>query len=76
MPTPGRQYVILQAIDPLDGTSTCEVRISHDRMQNVARRGMGHAKECGYTVPRILQYPTAIFRTDAGRAAGNRQAVL
>ena len=30
--------------------------------QTVARRGMGHAKECAYTVPMILLRPTAIFQ--------------
>lgn len=30
-------------------------------MQTVARRSLGHAKECGYIVPMILQKPTAIF---------------
>ncbi len=30
-------------------------------MQAVAKRSLGHAKECGYIVPMILQKPTAIF---------------
>jgi hypothetical protein len=30
-------------------------------MQAVARRSLGHAKECGYLVPQILQKPTAVF---------------
>ncbi len=55
-----RKYLTLEAVDPLTG-STCEVLISYDRMQAVARRSMGHAKECGFIVPMMLQKPTAIF---------------
>jgi hypothetical protein len=54
-----RQYLSLPALQP-DG-SLGEVQISFERMQTVGRRSMGHAKECGYTVPAILQNPTAIF---------------
>ena len=65
MPSPTgdsrRQYITLQAIEPKDGTLTCEIQISFDRMQAVGRRSMGHAKECGMIVPMILQRPTAIF---------------
>jgi hypothetical protein len=38
-------------------------------MQIVGRRSLGHAKECGYTVPAILQRPKSIFeglRRDEG----------
>jgi hypothetical protein len=55
-----RKYLTLEAIDPLTG-SKCEVLISYDRMQTVARRSMGYAKECGLILPTILQRPTAIF---------------
>ena len=55
-----REYLTLEAVDPVTG-SKCEVLISYDRMQVVARRSMGHAKECGHIVPQILQQPTAIF---------------
>jgi hypothetical protein len=55
-----RKGLTLQAVNPADGTH-CEVLISYDRMQAVARRSLGHAKECGYIVPAILQRPTAIF---------------
>jgi hypothetical protein len=55
-----RKHLILQAVNPAGGTA-CEVQISFDRMQAVARRSLGHAKECGYIVPAILQKPTAIF---------------
>lgn len=55
-----RDYLTIQAFNPVDGT-TCEVLISFDRMQTVGRRSLGHAKECGYIVPAILQKPPAIF---------------
>ncbi len=56
-----RDSAIVPAIEPKDGTLTCKVRISRERMQTVARRSLGHAKECGYTVPASLESPTAIF---------------
>jgi hypothetical protein len=56
-----RQYLTLQALNPTDGKLTAEVQISFDRMQTVGRRSLGHAKECGFTVPGILQKPTAVF---------------
>lgn len=56
-----RKYITLQAVEPKDGTLTCEVLISFDRMQTVGKRSMGHAKECAYIVPMILQQPSAIF---------------
>lgn len=52
--------VIIAAVDPVSG-KTCEIQISHDRMRAVATRSMGQAKECAFTVPFILQHPTAIF---------------
>lgn len=55
-----RQYLVLPAVNPEDG-SVGEVQISYDRMQAVARRSMGHAKECGIIVPSVLQMPTAVF---------------
>ena len=42
-----RDYITLLAIEPKDGTFSCEVQISFERMQAVGRRSMGHAKECG-----------------------------
>ena len=54
-----RQYITIAAAEP-DGTAG-EVQISFDRMQTVARRSLGHAKECGIIVPMILQHPTSIF---------------
>jgi hypothetical protein len=56
-----RQYIRLKAIEPSDGTLSAEVQISFERMQAVGRRSLGHAKECGYIVPMILEKPTAIF---------------
>jgi hypothetical protein len=56
-----RQYLILLAIEPRDGTLSFEVQVSFERMQAVGRRSLGHAKECGYIVPMILQKPTAVF---------------
>lgn len=55
-----RRCILLDALDPADG-KTCFVQISFERMQAVGRRGLGHAKECGYLVPMILQKPTAVF---------------
>lgn len=55
-----RSRLTLRAIDPVDGKE-CQVFVSFDRMQAVGRRSLGHAKECGYIVPAILQHPTAIF---------------
>lgn len=56
-----RQYLTLKAMDPVTGDLTAEVQISFERMQTVGRRSLGHAKECGYSVPAILEQPTAIF---------------
>lgn len=56
-----RQYLTLMAIEPRDGSLTCEILVSFDRMQAVARRSMGHTKECGLILPQILQTPSAIF---------------
>src|SRR5437899_8175899 len=56
-----REYLILQALHPATRKLTAQVQISYDRMQTVGRRSLGHAKECGYIVPAILQRPTAIF---------------
>lgn len=55
-----RDFVRLEASNPEDG-KTCLVQISFERMHIVGRRGLGHAKECGYIVPMILQKPVAVF---------------
>lgn len=77
MPEPNRSrrdFLAIAALNP-DDNATCEVFVSYDRMQAVGRRSMGHAKECGYTVPEILQHPTAVFEglrrdEDEDRGAG------
>jgi hypothetical protein len=56
-----RSGIVLAARDPKEGTLSLHVQISFDRMQAVAKRGLGHAKECGYIVPSILANPIAIF---------------
>lgn len=56
-----REGVLLCAVDPVTGRIDAIVQISFERMQAVGRRSMGHAKECAYAVPAILQHPTAIF---------------
>jgi len=55
-----RKFLELEAVDPVGGKTTT-VQVSFDRMQSVAKRSLGHAKECGYVVPMILKLPTAIF---------------
>lgn len=51
---------MLQAVDPLTG-GQCSIQVSFERMQTVARRSLGHAKECGLIVPYVLQNPTAVW---------------
>lgn len=53
-------YGSLDAINPYDGTQW-EVWISHQRMDVVAKQGMGHAKELAFVVPAVLAKPTAVF---------------
>ena len=55
-----REYITIAAVNPIDG-KPCEVLISYERMQAVGRRSLGHAKECAYLVPFVLQHPTAVF---------------
>lgn len=55
-----RQYLQIDAVDPNNGKPT-KVLISYDRLQIVAKRSMGHAKEAAYIVPHVLQKPTAVF---------------
>ena len=59
-PRSRRECIMLDAVNPIDG-KTCQVQINFERMQAVGRRSFGHAKECGYLVPMILQNPTAVF---------------
>jgi hypothetical protein len=60
-----RDYITLLAIEPKDGTLTCEVQISFERMQAVGRRSIGHAKECELVVPMFLEKITR--RPDPGQ---------
>jgi len=55
-----RAGLSLRAVEPHSDAS-CEVHLSFDRMQAVAKRSLGHAKECAFIVPHILQNPTAVF---------------
>jgi len=55
-----RDGLMLPAVNPADGTMY-QVQISFSRMQVVARRSLGHAKECGIIVPVVLKEPLAIF---------------
>ena len=55
-----RRPICLDAVDPVTG-KTCQVQISHGRMQAIATRTMGAAKECAFTVPYVLKNPTGIF---------------
>jgi len=55
-----REGTQLEAFDPETGGTTT-VYLSHGRMQSVATRSMGHAKECGLIVPQVLQSPAAVF---------------
>jgi len=50
----------LEAFDPKTKGNT-EVFVSQERMQAVATRSLGQAKECGYLMPQILLSPTAVF---------------
>ncbi|NLF07989.1 MAG: hypothetical protein GX594_08420 [Pirellulaceae bacterium] len=56
-----RGYEKIPAVDPMDGKLT-EVYISHGRMDFVAARGMGAAKDLAWSVPEVLLAPTAIFQ--------------
>jgi hypothetical protein len=53
--------ISLRAVDPVTGKDS-EVLISHARMHAVARRSLGHARECGVLVPYALQHPTAVLK--------------
>ena len=55
-----RRYITIAAVDPTTG-ETCDVMISYDRIQTVGRRSLGHAKECAFIVPAVLQHPTMVF---------------
>lgn len=58
---PRRGYEKIPAIDPLDGKVT-EVYVSHARMDAVAKRGMGAAKDLAWSEREVLIAPKAVFR--------------
>jgi hypothetical protein len=51
---------MLEAVDPEHG-GRCTVQFSYRRLTTVARRSPGHARQCAFIVPQVLQRPTAIF---------------
>jgi hypothetical protein len=55
-----QHYEYLDAVNPVDGSKFI-VKISYERMQNVARRGKGHVLEMAYVLPEVLIKPKAIF---------------
>jgi hypothetical protein len=57
---PPRDCAELDARSPEGGTWKLLLRAR--KVQTTARKGMGAARELGYTVPWALQNPTAIFR--------------
>lgn len=56
-----RGYAAIPAIDPRDG-GQWDVLVAHSRMDAIAKRGPGHARELAFAVPFVLLRPTAIFR--------------
>ncbi len=58
-PPPGCAAV--EAIKPADGRRW-DVFLRQSKITATAKRGMGAAKELAYSVPWVLQNPTAIFR--------------
>jgi hypothetical protein len=51
----------LDAINPSDG-KTWQLFVRTRKIEAVAKRGMGAAKELAYTVPWAVKHPCAIFR--------------
>lgn len=58
---PRRGYATIPAIDPTDGR-LMEVYVSLTRIEIVAKRGMGAAKDLAYSQREVLTAPTAVFR--------------
>lgn len=56
-----RNYVFAEAVNPQDG-KLWHLLLSHQKMDDTAKRGMLHAKELAHTVPTILRAPRAIFK--------------
>jgi hypothetical protein len=53
--------VTISGVDPSDG-KLWDIRVSHQRMDLVAKRGIGPAKELAHIVRETLNSPTAIFQ--------------
>ena len=58
--TTRRQYLEVNAVEPISG-QTQIVQISYNRLQSMKKRSMGEIKCARFTVPYILQHPTAVF---------------
>lgn len=56
-----RGYAKIEGVNPQDG-APWDIRIAHQRMDTVARRGLGPAKELAHLVPWVLKHPTAIYQ--------------
>jgi hypothetical protein len=50
------------AVDPVTGKKDKICFVSDRRMDVIAKRGMGHAKDLAYSEPEVLIGPKAIFR--------------
>jgi len=55
-----REKLTVKAINPVDGKSY-EVALSHSRIKETAKRGMGAILEASRLVEYVIQNPTAIF---------------
>lgn len=55
-------FATLQARDPDKLTEWIEVRISHQRAENIERRGPEHVTDMAQFVPLALEEPFAIYR--------------
>jgi hypothetical protein len=54
-------YVTIRGINPFT-REEWDIRISHARMDSVAKRSLGQLKELAHTLPEVLRYPTAVFQ--------------
>jgi len=55
-----RQYLFIEAIDPVSGKLIL-VQISHDRLMMASDRKKVNLLEAAFLVPHVLKRPTAIF---------------
>ena len=56
-----RERLAVQAVNPVDG-KPFSVQISHAKLQAVRGRSIGQVLEAAYTVPEVLQSPSAVFK--------------